>query len=71
MFGESWGDFSSCLCLLLPQQTTNYQPLMILCGLVACVVAAVSRLVAGCCSGTLSNSNYDVMAHPRYSHLVT
>lgn len=30
MFGESLGDFSSCLCLLLPQQTTNYQPLMIL-----------------------------------------
>ena len=26
----------------------------LLCGLVACVVAAVSRLVAGCCSGTLS-----------------
>ena len=53
MFGESRGDFSSCLCLLLPQQTTNYQPLndsRLLCGLVACVVAAVSRLVAGCCS---------------------
>ena len=36
----------------------------LLCGLVACVVAAVSRLVAGCCSGTLSSSNYDVMSHP-------